>query len=327
MVACVLAWVFARPVSLRAKIEAAVDARDFSRARVLIESALADDANNTELLLVAARTARRSDDAPSARTYRERYLRAGGSKAEAEFEETLQKNQDGDTSGAAAALQLCKANPDLPQAPLILEAVTRGYLHRQPNLAIQSADVWLRRDPSTVERAYALRLRGLARERTGDGPGAALDYRASLEANPRDDECRFRLAEVVSRDEPDEAIGQYGMLLERDPDNVAYRLGLARCRRSLGELDTAGELLTRMIETNPSDVDVLTELGKWHLDRREPIEAERRLRRALELRPFARDPNVQLARCLHQQGRTTDAEKQWEMVHRIDAALFHESGK
>ncbi len=311
-----------RPAGRDARIAAALEARKFDEARKLIDGALAADPANVELLLLAARTARRANDADAASNYRARFLRAGGAAAEAEFEAILQRNQDGDISGAAAALRLCERQPDHPHAALILEAVTRGYLHQRPVSALAAVEVWLNREPGPTERAYALFLRGQARERTGDGPGAAKDYRASLDANPDDDECRFRFADVIVRDDPREAIGHFQSLLARDPTRVDFRLGAARCRRAMGELDAAGTALAELIAAHPDDVAVLTELGKWHLDRREAVDAERRLRRAIELRPTARDANVQLARCLESQGRESEAAAQWAVVRRIDDALF-----
>ncbi len=296
--------------------------RDFPRARRLLDEYLTADPADADALLLAARTARRADDPAAAERLLDRYLAAGGEKEEAKLERMFRRNQEGDTTGAAGALKLCVEQPDHPSVPLMIEAVTRGYVARQPDMAVRAADVWLQRQLPPADLGYALFLRGQARERLGQGAEAAADYRQSLDANPTDAACRFRLADVTSRDDPTGAIEHFEKLLADGYEPFAVRLGIARCRRQLGELDRAADGLNALIRERPDDVPTLTELGKLHLDLKEPAEAEKHLRRALELSPKARDANVQLARCLRDLGREAEAREQLAKVQRIDDDLL-----
>ena len=222
----------------------------------------------------------------------------------------------------AGALKLCVEQPDNPSVPMMIEALTRGYLAAdRPRLAEEATDVWLKRNPPPGDRAYALYLRGRAIERQGKIPDALATYRESLALRPRSPECALALAEVLSREAPPEALPLYERLRDEGYKPTEVALGTARCLRGLGELDRAAGLVAPLETAQPSNVAVLVEAAKIALDKLRPADAERRLRAALAIAPKHRDANVQLARCLRDLGRDADARAQSEVVRRLDAEL------
>ncbi len=318
-------WYFTGQIRKGARMSAirrALADRDLPLANTLLENRLRDDDDDAEAHLLAARTARRLDDFPAANRHLNRFRELDGDPDEVAMELILRGSQSGNLSGAAGALKLCVEQPDNPSVPMMIEALTRGYLAAdRPRLAEEATDVWLKRNPPPGDRAYALYLRGRAVERQGKIPDALATYRESLALRPRSPECALALAEVLSREAPPEALPMYDRLRDEGYKPTEVALGTARCLRGLGELDRAAGLVAPLETAQPANVAVLVEAAKIALDKLRPADAERRLRAALAIAPKHRDANVQLARCLRDLGRDADARVQSEVVRRLDAEL------
>jgi len=306
-------------------IQQSLSERDLALAQIQLEEYLRNDDTDADTHLLAAQTARRNDDFPTADRHLARYRDLNGDKESIELERLLRRSQLGDLNGATAAIQFCIRNPDNPIVPLMLEAHTRGYLAGgQPKLAKNAADVWLKRNPTGGERAYALFLRGRSHEYRGEIPDALTNYRESLTANPKLRECTLALADVLVRESPQDALPLFEQLQASAYQPTEVMLGLARCYRQLGELERAAKLLATLETEQPANVAVLVESAKLALDQRRPADAEPRLKRAISLVPKHRDANVQLARCLRDLGRDAEAAEQLATAQRIDDSLFRE---
>jgi len=318
-------WHFSKQIRKSARksaIRTALADRDLTLANRLLNEHLRDDDDDREAHLLAARTARRLDDLTGANRHLNRYRELEGDPKEVEMELILRGSQSGNLTGATGAMKLCVEQPDNPSVPLMIEALTRGYLAAgRPQLAVDATDVWLKRNPAPGERAYVLFLRGRGFELQGKIPEALALYREALALNPRLQEGTFALAEVLSRESPLEALPLYDRLREEGYKPTEVALGTARCRRQLGELDLAAGLVATLETAQPTNIAVLVEAAKIELDRRRPAEAERRLKAVLAVAPKHRDANVQLARCLRDLGRDADALAQTEAVRRLDAEL------
>lgn len=299
--------------------KAAIGRRDFAAARKELDVYLAARPKDRQALLLAARTARRAGDGPATEPFLSRYLDAGGDAEEADLERVLRRTQDGDPGGAAALMRFCADHPDNPATGFVLEALGRGFLKaRVPVQAVTCFDQWLKRDLSPADRAQGLVWRGQALEMLGRNPEAAGGYRAALALDPAHPEARLRLAEFLTRDDPAKALPLFESLDQEAPGRFEVRLGVARCRRQLGDLPAAAALLDQLRAERPGDAAVLTEAGAVALDRGRPAEAEPLLREAVRLAPDRRDPTLQLVRCLHDQGKTAEEREQLARLKTID---------
>lgn len=323
-----LAYLCVSPIRQQLRMNAiqqSLSERDLALAQIQLEAYLHNDDTDAVTHLLAAQTARRNDDFATADRHLARYRELDGDKESIEMERLLRRSQLGDLNGATAAIQFCIRNPDVAIVPHMLEAHTRGYLAGgQPKLAKDTAEVWLKRNPTGGERGYALFLRGRSHEFRGEIPDALSNYRESLTANPKLRECKLALAYVLVRESPQDALPLFEQLQTSAFQPTEVRLGLARCYRQLGELERADTWIAALESEQPTNVAILVEAAKLALDQRRPADAELRLKRAISLVPKHRDANVQLARCLRDLGRDAEAAEQLATAQRIDDALFRE---
>jgi len=312
----------------KSAIREALADRDLPLANRLLTEYLRHEDDDAGAHLLAAQTARRLDDFTLANRHLNRYRELGGDPEEFQMELVLRGCQSGNLSGASGAMRLCVEQPGNPSVPLMLEALTRGYLAaNQPAAAVEATAVWLKRNPAPGERAYVLYLRGRGFELQAKIPDALACYRDALGIRPQLHECMFALAEVLRRESPTEALAYYEQLREAGYKPADVTVGTAGCLRQLGELDRASALIAPVVAEQPSNVAALVEAAKIDLDRLRPGDAELRLKRALQLAPKHRDANVQLVRCLRDLGRDTEAKEQSEKLRLLDEELFKPGGK
>src|SRR5207302_4690608 len=108
---------------------------------------------------------------------------------------------------------------------------------------------------------------------------------------------------------------------QKQPTNPAVLLGLARCRRLLGEPEEAAKVLDVLLEHSPHDVAALGERGRLYWETGQPADAERLLRTATDLAPYDRDNIYALYLCLQQAGKSKEAEVYRAKLQEIDTQL------
>jgi tetratricopeptide (TPR) repeat protein len=188
--------------------------------------------------------------------------------------------------------------------------------------ALDGLNFYLDRRPDDLA---ALLSRGFVWERLLSFADAAEDYRRAVAAHPDSEAARLKLGEaLLVSATPAEALEQFQWLHERRPDHGPTRLGLARCRRRLGQTDEARRLLDVLAADHPGRGEVLWERGQMELEDGRPAEAELWLRKALAASPHDRRVAFSLARCLARLGRPDAAEVQARAeqldkdLHRLD---------
>jgi tetratricopeptide (TPR) repeat protein len=214
---------------------------------------------------------------------------------------------------------LSRLRGEPPEADLIFEALAQGYLktHRLPE-ALHCLDRWLEHQPDNVQ---ALLWRGQVLERWNDLEEAVASYRQAVAVDPGHEKARRLLAlALVRSDRATEAVERLELLRQQCADTEVL-LGLARGRRSLGQVDEARGLLDEVLATQPQNAEALSERGKLALQTGRAAEAEDWLRQALALAPYDRETNYTYYLCLRQQGREEEAARALEAVERIRADL------
>jgi tetratricopeptide (TPR) repeat protein len=205
-----------------------------------------------------------------------------------------------------------------PEVPLVLEALSRGYLRMlRSGAALRCLGMLLQRQPNHVE---ALLMRAAVEEGNDEAREAREDYRRALELDPERDGARLGLAKNLLGSSPEEAHALFEQLLRRQPDGVEVLLGLAQAEQALGQGDKARACLESVLAKDPDNPKALTRLGALLLNGGEMAEAETLLRRAVAAEPINHEAHFHLYRCLTRQpGRESEADAQVALYERIKA--------
>jgi tetratricopeptide (TPR) repeat protein len=306
-VTAVWGWnVWAAGRSLEAA-RAALARRDFAAARAHLDDCLRRRPDDAALHLLAAQAARRAGLYAEAEGHLDRCQRLGGVTDETRLEWDLLHVQQGELGGAERRLR-ATITPDHPQARLVLEALTQGYLKAERlGDALEALGLWLGRWPNDPQ---ALAWRGWVAEHVGNPRDAAGDYRSALESDADHFAARLGLARVLLRGhQAREAVGHFERLRQSRPDEPDVLLGLAGCLAELDDRDGAVRLLDRLLAQHPHHARALTERGKLALEAGQTEQAERWLREAVARAPDDREALYRLVRCLRRQGKAPEADR------------------
>jgi Tfp pilus assembly protein PilF len=298
----------------------ALQRRDFAGARAHLEKALEVWPGSAEVHLLAAQAARRAGAYAPAEKHLDEARRRGGVLEAVDLERALLRVQRGDLAQLEGTL-LEFVRRGHPDTDLILEALARGYLKTyRLRDAEHCLDQWLERRPDDVQ---ALLWRADARERRLGLEEALADYGRAVELDPERADARLHLAELLVRvNQPARAVAHFEWLREREPrKNKTALLGLARCRRLLGQPEGARELLDRLLNASPGDPGALLERAKLALEAGQRDPAERCLRTAFSVAPNDREVVYTLYLCLQQGGKTGEAREYQARLQTIDAQL------
>jgi len=155
-----------------------------------------------------------------------------------------------------------------------------------------------------------------------DYPAAIGDYTQALAIDPEKDNIRLRLAEILlQQNRAQDALEHLQKLRERQPGNSGVGVSLARCRRRLGQVEEARQLLDQLLAERPRDVEALSERGALALELGQTIDAESRLRAALSQDPHNRQVNYHLCQCLQRLGKHDEAQTYLAKLRQIDDEL------
>lgn len=303
-------------------IVAALDRREFVAARELADARLKRRPRDVETLLLAAQATRRGGDLEAASRFLDSAERTGEMTEAVLVERNLFDLQTGRLDLANRYLEVAEAHPEYPESPLILESLIVGSLRRMDlRLAQRCVDSWNSRAKRDDERVQGQLWSGEIALRRGEVETATDHYRQVVVDSPDNDQARLRLAELLCRNKPTEALTHLEVLRAKRSQDRSVLLFTARSQRALGEHERAAELLDQILVKFPKDYEALLERGQLALELRQFDLAERRLSDAVRLYPERRDANLALARCLQSVGRDDDARPYREKVAQIDAEL------
>ena len=295
--------------------EKALTARDYDGAREQLARYLSYRPNDPRARLLAARAARRLREYYEAFDHLERCRQAGGDAGAIDAETALIAVQRG---GEPTAVLLERAGGSDELSLAILEVLIQHDLdHYRLRSALHRLNHYLTLRPDDLQ---ALMARAYVWERFLYFADALGDYRLAVAAHPDDERARLKLGEtLLIAATPGEALSHYEWLAARRPEQPLVKLGLARCRRRLGEFDDARRLLDDLLATAPNDGEALWERGQIELDQGRAAEAEAWLRKAVEARPHDSRVAYSLSRCLLALGRRDEAAKLSARVTQLDA--------
>jgi Tfp pilus assembly protein PilF len=325
------------------EVQAAIDHHDLSTAASALDRYLEFYPNDASALFLAGRTARRLERYEKAEQYLKRCQEIEGVSDATRLEWDLFRIQQGELGEIHRRLRT-SITPEHPDAPLVLEALARGYLARDRLMdAMEACDLWIN---IQADQPWAWLWRGGIYERLANFDQALADYQQALKIAPHDNDVQLSLGALLARGRrPGPAAEQFEQVLNRSPENLAALIGLAGCRLDQGEPADAMPLLERTLAADAENPRALVLLGKASLELGDPAAAEKSLNKAIEISRDDPEAFHQLVLALRSQNKDDQADRlaaQLEELHndidRLDklirqiaanpeeAALRHEAG-
>jgi Tfp pilus assembly protein PilF len=237
----------------------------------------------------------------------------------AELEQLLGRFQRGEQDQGEARL-VHAGHQDHPDAPMIREALVRGYLATfRLNDALACLNYWLEREPENIQ---ALLWRADIYERRLSHENALADYRRASALDPDRPDIRQEFAHaLLEARQPAEALEQLSVLHEAMPTDPTILLWLARAKHMTGDSQAAEGLLDQLLEAQSNDSRALTERGKLAFEGGRASQAEVWLKRAVELAPSDREALFTLVQVFRQNGKESEAKTFQARLLKLDADL------
>jgi Flp pilus assembly protein TadD len=211
-------------------------------------------------------------------------------------------------------------------APLLLEALTRGYLRMYSlGQAWSCLHRWQQLQP---ENPQALYLKGLFfLDYSHDRSAAEDSYRRALELDPDHEEARLGLAVSLQMGKDFvKAAEHFKRLLQCQSDNLRVQVGLAECLDGLDQTPEAVRLVDEVLAQQPGFAPALSLRGQLALKSGQWTEAESCLRQALRADPLDHRARYSLVLCLERSGQEEEARRQRRRLQQMeeDMARFNE---
>ena len=296
----------------------ALEQRDYTAAWEHLSRLLRVRSADGQVQFLAARTARLTFRWDEARAHLAVCRNLHWSEDALVLEEVLIRVQCGDPRGEDFLRErVAEGHPD---SLLILEVLIQEYV-RTYRLweALHALNDFLQRRPDDVQ---ALLGRAWVWEKLFYFADAQRDCQRAVEVAPDNLEAHRRLAEVLLvHGTAAEAAEHFAYLLNRQPGEPRFLLGLARCKRTLGEGDKVRPLLAAIPEGDPHHVEALTLLGQVALDENRPAEAVTFLRQAVAADPQNLDALTHLHTALQLTGQEQEARKCKAVLEQVRADL------
>src|SRR5262245_42932662 len=275
--------------------------------------------NDPEVLLLAARTARRRGAYPQADRFLEGYRAVRGSDDDFVLEQLLLWVERGKMDAGRDFL-VSRVREGHPTAPLIWEALIRGFIRSfQVGDAEACTKEWLAKQPDNSEAHF---LRGSVLELLERSTAAIDSFRKALELDSQRDDVRLRLAVLLTkRGRGTEAQPHLEYLWRKRPDDPTLGVSLALCRIQAGDDKQAAELLDRVLARFPAYTPALVERGRLALRASQPEQGVVWLQKAVRIDPSDYEAHYHLYLCLEASNQPEEAHAVQVRMTQVDADM------
>jgi tetratricopeptide (TPR) repeat protein len=152
-----------------------------------------------------------------------------------------------------------------------------------------------------------------------DYPAAVIQFLNALECDNRSVETLQRLAEAyIGNRQPGKAEDVLARAVNIDPNLLDIRLMLGRLHLAAGDAQGAGEQASFVIGRDPANASAHRMLGAALMSRKEPEKARQAFERAAELAPGDASSLVNLGMILAVQGKRVEAERRLRKAIDVD---------
>ncbi len=300
-------------------------ARNFLRERDNVEalselrSALRRDLDNTETLLLLARTHRRLGNLDRVSVLLNHAAAMGADSGRVERERLLVLAQTGDLrkSEPFLATMLISASEDGPD---ICQAFVQGFFANvRTKDALDLLDVWEESYPDDPEPIF---MRAYLWQSMSQSSQAIPLYAKGLKMDPDQTIMRRRLAEALLHSQKlPEAEAQLAICVQQAPDDAQIRYVLAQCAYERGDFDLAAERIGKALQLAPLHLDARRLKGQLELARGKFDDALRELEEVVKRQPYDTFAREALGRTLRALNRPDDAKKHLDYVGQAETNM------
>jgi len=301
--------------------EQALEQGDYKLAEKHLQRCLTFWPQNAQAHFWMARAERWLGKFAEADEHLERSQALGWSPSAVDDERILASAQESDFIKWELTL-ISWAKKDDDRATAAQEVLLQQYAQNsQLKQAMYWGDALLKKHP---DHLAVLKTMGFLYDRRANSFNCLACYRRIVELQPDNDEARQTLGEALLKyNDFKEALRHYQILSEHQPESAGILLGLARAQRGVGELAKARRILEELVANDPKNDEALGELGQVAYSQKRLPEAERWLKKALEIYPYHVTNLYTLDLCLKQQGKTRqkEAKKYRARLEKVQADL------
>ncbi len=220
---------------------------------------------------------------------------------------------------AAAAPFLKQASEhDATNLPLLLDLAHSCLLSHQYPCVL---DAFHRMVALNANSAEADMLVGEALDAMKDPAGSVREFRAAIEADPKEPDVHFGLGYLLwTQKQYAEAAQEFQAELANTPGHAKSLLYLADSEIQLNRMDEAGAILEKLVKSEPANEMARLDLGIVYSETGRRTEALRELKIAAGLKPGDVDVHWRLGRLYRTMGNDAEARREFGIASSLNKA-------
>jgi tetratricopeptide (TPR) repeat protein len=170
-----------------------------------------------------------------------------------------------------------------------------------------------------AESAEADMLVGEALDQMKDRAGAIREFRAAVQANPREPNVHFGLGYLLwtDRDFP-EAAKEFQAELTNDSRHLQALFYLADTQMQMGQTDEATPLLEKLVNLSPQNAMAHLDLGIVYADQGHKSEALAQLKQSIRIAPSNVNAHWRLGRLYRSMGMKAEAKTEFDKASSLN---------
>jgi tetratricopeptide (TPR) repeat protein len=210
------------------------------------------------------------------------------------------------------------ADADAKNLPLLLTLAHSCLLSKQYQCVL---DAYHRIVAQNAESAEADMLVGEALDEMKDTIGATREFRAAVQANPKEPNAHFGLGYLLwTQMQYPEAAQEFQAELEHTPDYTQAMLYLADADIQMNRTEAAGPLLEKLVKSDPAISMGRLDLGIVYAESGDKENALREFKAAAALKPDDVNVHMRLGRLYRSMGKTAEAKNEFDKASSLNKA-------
>jgi tetratricopeptide (TPR) repeat protein len=208
------------------------------------------------------------------------------------------------------------ADADAQNLPLLLTLAHSCLLSKQYPCVL---DAYHRIVAQNAESAEADILVGEALDEMHDTIGATREFRAAVQANPKEPNAHFGLGYLLwTQAQYSEAAREFQAELENTPDYAQAMLYLADSDIQMNRMEDAKPLLEKLVKSDPGISMGRLDLGIVYAESRDNENALREFKAAVALKPDDINVHMKLGRLYRSMGKIVEAKAEFDKARSLN---------